>query len=327
VLNHAVREAAYVRNAFEAETTHGGLAFPFDELVVVATCNRVEFYVACAPADSLRAAALLRTALEGSGEPTRLYVHHGCDAVRHLCRVAAGLDSLVLGEPQIAGQLAHAFGQTIRRDRAGTVLADVSAFARRVGRRARAETAISRGPVSISSVSIRLAGERMGGLAGKRILVLGAGKIGRATCEVLRSSGAHIIVANRTLAHAEAIAQRVGAEAVPLQSLPRLLARANAVIASTASPVALIDEETVSEALQLRAETGNSSTLLLIDIAVPCNVAEDVHGMAGVEVVGIDDLRTRVSAHLDDRRAEVPRVETIIEEELAEFTGASAVRV
>jgi glutamyl-tRNA reductase len=317
MLEHANREAASLRSAFEAAVHEDGSPFPFSELAVVSTCNRVEFYVACNPMDALRATALLRTALEGSGETTYLYVHRGRDAVRHLCRVAAGLDSLVLGEPQIAGQVARSFEQATHTNGSPSLLGNAAALARKAGRRARAETAIARGPVSISSVSIRLIAERLGGIQGRRILVLGAGRIGAATCEVLRNSGAQVTVANRTLRNAEVLARRVSARAAPLHRLPQLLADADAVIASTASPVALIDARLMEQALRMRPQPRNQLPLFVIDIAVPCNVAADVHGTAGVEVIGIDDLRTRVSAHLDERKAEVPRVEAIIDEELA----------
>ena len=316
VLEHANREAASLRSAYESAIATGDPAFPFAELAVLATCNRVELYAACNAADVVRASALLRTCLEGSGEPAHAYVQHGHDAVRHLCRVAAGLESLVLGEPQIAGQVARAFEHALHRNGGAPLLASTAALARKVGRRARAETGIARGPVSISSVAIRVIAERLGTLRGRSILVLGAGKISAATCEVLRTSGAHVTVANRTLARAEALATRVGAQAVSLDNLPVLIAAADAVVASTAAPIALIDAATVREALRMQPRTSNQLPLFLVDIAVPCNVTEDVGALNGAEVIGIDDLRTRVAAHLDERRAEVPRVEAIIEEEL-----------
>jgi len=316
VLEHANREAASVRSAFAASLTDSQSHFPFQELVVLATCNRVEFYVACDAADAARASTLLRSSLNGSGEAAHIYVQHGRDALRHLCRVSAGLDSLVLGEPQIAGQVTRAFEQVVHRNGGAPVLASVAAVARRAGKRARGETGIARGPISISSVAIRLIAERLGGMVGRRILVLGAGKISAVTCEVLRTSGAEVTVANRTVAHAAALAQRVGARAAALEQLPCLVSAADAVIASTGSPTALIDAQTIDEALRMPSRTPNQLPLLLVDIAVPCNVAAEVRGMDGVEVIGMDDLRTRVSAHLDGRRAEVPRVEAIIEEEV-----------
>ena len=316
ILERALHEAEAVCRAFAGSVRHGEPEFPFAELAILATCNRVECYVACPPGRANQAANFLRSTL-GPGAPN-LYEHRDRDAIRHVCRVAAGLDSLVVGEPQIAGQVARAFEAVVQEKAGKSVLQAVAKGACRLGRRARAETGIARGPASISSVAVHVAAERIGGLAGRRVLILGAGKMGRLACDTLRNTRAHVRIANRTIARAEAVARRAGAEPVPLFPLAELLATADVVIASTASAVPLIGGDTVRRAFELRSQTDDQSdTMLIIDIAVPRNVSTAVHDIAGVQLIDIDDLQARAARHLDQRRQEIPRVEAMIEEELS----------
>jgi glutamyl-tRNA reductase len=318
ILERAVRHANTLRVSFE-EAVRAGRQFqpPLAELVVLATCNRVELYVVCDEVQDGVAGAL-RAAL-GCGEPqidARLYTLKGRDAVRHLCRVAAGIDSLVVGEPQIAGQVARAFASVIHVNGGAPQLAAAARTAKIASRRARAETAIARRPASISSLAVHIAAEMRGGLEGARVLIVGAGKIGRLASEALRESGASVTIINRTLARAETLAARVGAQASPLAALPELLGGCDVAITSTASPVPIID------AALLRTVRVVNAPLDIIDIAVPRNVADDVRTVPGVRLAGIDDLRDRIAAHLGERRDEVPLVESIIDEVVDTFEPA-----
>jgi glutamyl-tRNA reductase len=292
-------------------------AFPFSELVALCTCNRVELYAAARDNVDLVREHLER-AFDQPGSENRLslYAYSGIDAVRHLCRVAAGLDSMVVGEAQIAGQVSRAFRSVIQANGGPPLLPRVARIAAIASRRARRETGIGRGPASVSSIAVQLAREATGGLDGKRVLVLGAGKIGRLACEALREvgGGAAITVANRTLRRAEELARCVGGRACGLDELRSLLAAADVVLASTSSPRPLIDVTVAREAGSLRSR---DAPLILIDIAVPRDVDPAVAEVAGIRLFGLDDLCSRLDAHLDERRDQVPAAEAIIEEAVA----------
>lgn len=320
VLEGAMREAELVRRAFADAVKRGESALPFRELAVLATCNRVECYAVCERANAHQTARLLKSALRGGGA-IDTYEHRDQEVVRHLCRVAAGLDSLIVGESQVAGQVARAFEAVVHVNGGPPILQGAAQVARRLSRRARSRTSIARGPASISSVAVHVAAERIGGLADKRVLVLGAGKMGQLACAALRKARAHITVANRTLANAESLARRAGAMPAPLYPIAELLAGVDVVIASTASPVPLIGGDTVRRAFDLRKRAGNSANgLLIVDIALPRNVSEEVGAIDGVQLTGIDDLRARAALHLEERRKDIPRVEGMIEHELTLLT-------
>jgi glutamyl-tRNA reductase len=284
---------------------------------VLSTCNRVELWAACEASAADDVLSSMRTTFGGDNLAGALYVHRDLGAVRHLCRVAAGIESLVVGEPQIAGQVTRAFEAVAHSNGGAPVLAAVARTAKRASRRARAETGISRRPASLSSVAVHMAAEQRGGLDQARVLIIGAGKIGRLAGQALATSGARVTIANRTLQRAEQVAARVGAEARPLSELRDLIHAADVIITSTASPSPIIDAS-----LLLDARRDNTAPLLLVDIAMPRNVAEDVRTLPNVTLSGIDDLRSRLTTHLEERRDEIPRVEAVIEEVLAEHGHA-----
>lgn len=320
-IERALHGAERYRQAW-IETAGSGSTPAVQELVLLATCNRVELWVASASAGVDHTIRDLRGVLaDGQDAADRVYALHGPDALRHLCRVAVGLDSMVVGEPQIAGQVARAFKAVLHANGGSPVLGTAVRTARLASRRARNETAISRGTASISTVAVHVASERMGGLTGARVLVVGAGKIGGLACRALRDSGANLTIINRTPARAEHLAARVGARVRPLDSLAAAVAESDVVIASTASPHPIVDMAMLRPALASRP-AGRS--LLLIDIAVPRNIAADAGDLADVTLLGIDDLRRRVRAHLEERCAEIPRAESIIDEVLHEHGRADA---
>jgi glutamyl-tRNA reductase len=317
-LERVMPRAEQAHAVFERGSADDVLPAAITELAVLTTCNRVELYVACAPGASSMVAASLRALLSDgdahSGD--QLYEHHGRDAVRHLCRVASGLDSLVIGEPEIAGQVSRAFQLIHHRNGGAPQLAGVARTARIAGRRARAETAISRKPASVSTVAVHLLAEHIGGLAGRRILVVGAGRMGTVACEVLSAEGACVTVVNRTQSRADLLAQRLFVTAQPWEDLARVIAESDAVMLTTSSPIPIVDERVLDTALADRASGGG---LVIVDLGVPRNITEQVRARSGVQVLDIDDLRSRVEAHLGERRDEVPRVEAIIEEEIASW--------
>lgn len=314
---HARRLAADWADRGQPDAAH-----PWTEMAVLATCNRVEIWVT-AEGDGEAGAALLRTSLDESTSTT-WYEHRGEAALRHLCRVAAGLDSMVLGEPQIAGQVTRAFRSTASRAGTPPVLQSMARIAARSSRRARAETGISRGPASVSSLAVQMAVEEAGGLENKHVVVLGAGKMGRLACTALaaaRTPGTRVTVVNRTIERAQALAERVAGQAAGLDSLSSLLADADVVLASTASPEPLIDAQTLRPAFQLRA----TRRIVLVDIAVPRNIDASVRVLDEVRLFGIEDLRSRLADRLDERARHIPDVERIVEEEVTAWSRADEV--
>ena len=310
LLEEAAAGAEAVRRTFaDAILRERSDALPLRELAILSTCNRVEIWGSCDPEGRDGARALLSTAFAG----TPAYVHEDSPAVRHLCRVAAGLESMIVGEPEIAGQVAHAFRHTLRRGDAPSLLHGVARAAQAASRRARAETRISRGPASVSSVAVRMAAEEIGGLAGRRVLLLGAGRIGGLVAAALRGSGAAIVVANRTAERAQELAARIGCTHAPLDALPSQLACADVLIASTAARRSIVSETMVRRALEGREPL---RPLVIVDIAVPRNVDPAVSDVAGVRLLGIDDLRERIAVHVEERKDEIPAVEAIVDEEV-----------
>jgi glutamyl-tRNA reductase len=285
------------------------------ELIILSTCNRTELYAASSqPAeDSLE--AFLE---EASGVPravfhAHLYHYHNLEAARHLFEVAAGLDSLVIGEPQILGQVTRALELARGQGAAGAMLNRLFLAAIHAGKRARSETAISRNPASVSSLAAAVAEKGIGDLRRAHVVILGAGEMAELTVEALRKRGAgQIRVINRTLERARILAERWNAEASTFESLPQALSEADILIASTGAPHTLISAE------MLRA-IGRTRPLVLIDIAVPRDIDPACADLPGITLYDIDSLNAQLEQSLAERLAEAPRVRTILEEELTRF--------
>lgn len=298
------------------------------ELVILSTCNRLELY-ACVRArvspgtaeDSEPFRTLVDFLVETRGVPAvefepHLYRHVGTTVVRHLCRVAAGLDSMILGEPQILGQVTDAYEVALSRHAIGPVLSALFRTAIRAGKRARSETAISRNPASISSVAIRLVEQSVGPLAGRRVLVIGSGEMGELAVEALRARGVrHIAVVNRTHQRAAELAQQWGGQAFNFERLAEAIRQADIVIASTGAPHTLVGPALVREVMSSRS----GQPLVFIDIAVPRDVDEAVREIPGVRVFDIDDLQSWVEGSIAERQNEIPRVEAIMAQEVMTF--------
>ena len=290
-----------------------------NEAVVLSTCNRVEIFAAPAlgkPLETTRSVVMTKLVAMG-GEIARPHLHvlEGNDAIRHLFRVASSLDSLVVGEPQILGQLKDAIvvargAKSLRQTLGRAMLRAV-----RVGKRVRHETAIGAGQVSVSSVSVDLAQEIFGDLDGRKAALVGAGEMAEAAARLLAKAGARIVVLNRNAARANLLAQDVGGEPRTMADLEKTLAEVDIAIASTSSPTHVITKDLIKRVR--RARRGKS--LFLIDIAVPRDIDPAVNEFDGVYVYDIDDLSRIVAESLECRAAEAVRAEAIIDEESAAF--------
>jgi len=322
-----------VQQALDGTDHHadgGAICLRPSNMAVVSTCNRVEFYFAV-EADAVEemvqaiGSEIFHKAAQVAGlddEPP-FYVHRGSHAVRHVCRVAAGLDSLAIGEHQVAGQVSRGFARAVDTEGWNDALIAMAESARRASRRARAETGIGRGRISLSSVAIDLAVREMGSLQGKRVLVVGAGKVGRLACATMeKAGGAVLTVANRSFDNAGALAEDFGGNASGLEGLPTLLSDADLVLTTTGSTVPVLIRELVDPAVAGRAP---DRRLVVVVLAVPRDVEPEVGDIEGVELFGLDDLRQLSDANLEGRHQEVGRAEAIVEEEVAQYEQAREV--
>lgn len=289
------------------------------------TCYRVELY-AWLTADVDVARDELVDALASAHDVPRellldhLYVHAGEDVARHLSRVATGLDSLVLGEAEILGQVGAALEDVKSRESAGPWLELLFRTAITAGRRARSETLIGANPATASSMALALAEGVLGDLRERNLLVVGAGRIGRQTLTVARSRGiANVTVANRTREHAAEAAERVGGRARSLPELEDALVEADLVVTATASEDAVVEATAVAAAMQRRPER----PLVIVDLAVPGDVERDAAGVPDVRLFDVDDLRVGLDGAMARRLREVPKVERIVDEEVASFARKS----
>ena len=288
---------------------------------MLATCYRVELYATLA--DGVEdAREELVGALAGEHGVDRallldhLYVHAGEDVARHLCRVAAGLDSLVLGEAEILGQVGDAFEESRAARSVGPVLSLLFRTAVRAGRRARAETAIGANPSTASSMALSLAEGVLGDLGERRVLVVGAGRIGLQTLKAASGRGiVQIAVANRTPERALDVAARFSASAYGLGELEDALAWADLAVTATSSEEPVVTGAAVRAAMSKREDR----PLVLVDLAVPADVERDAGDVPGARLFDVDDLRAGLDGAIASRLREVPKVEAIVEEEVDAF--------
>jgi glutamyl-tRNA reductase len=288
------------------------------ELVILSTCNRVEYY-AVAPRTCFDPLKVLLAETSGVAleqfEPY-LFCLSDQEVVTHLLRVAAGLESLILGEPQILGQVADALELARNHKAIGSLLSRLFEFAIRAGKRVRTETTIARNPASISSVAVRLAEEAFTDLPAARVLIVGAGEMAELAVEALRKRGvAQIQVLNRTLQRAHDLAQRWNAQAGTFESLLPALVQADIVIASTGAPHTIISQDAVIQAMQLRPQR----PLIMIDIAVPRDIESQVANTPGVHLYDMDSLQAGLDRSLTLRASQAPLAEEILLQVQAEF--------
>jgi glutamyl-tRNA reductase len=301
-----------------ARVSHGTRPAPFAELVIVSTCNRIEFYAASARAVFRELEAFLS---EVSGiEPIAFRAHayrvQDLEAAGHLHEVAAGLDSLVVGEPQILGQVTRALELAREQNVAGPLLNQLFQSAIHAGKRVRTETEIGRNPVSVSSLAASLAARIVQPLTEAQVLILGAGEMAELAMGALRKRGVtHATVVNRTLEHARSLADRWQAQAATYEHLDRLLEAADVLISSTGAPHFVVSVPMVESVMQRRPER----PLILIDIAVPRDIDPEVSSIPRVQLHDMESLNGQVEESRLRRLGEVPRVREILEEELLRF--------
>jgi glutamyl-tRNA reductase len=290
------------------------------ESVVLSTCNRSELYVASENPAQARD-EIIEFLSHYHSLPLDSFLPHlfslsDDDAAKHLFRVAAGLDSLVVGEPQILGQVKDAFETASGRRCTGPMLSKLFHWSFGVGKRVRSETALGEGAVSISFAGVTLARKIFGRLAGRRALVIGAGEISSLTAEHLRAQGvSEIVITSRTAAHAEALAASIGGRAARWEDVALLLATADIVVTATGS------QRPILTRAHIEAATGRHRTdpLFIIDLAVPRDVEASVGDIEQVFLYNVDDLQSIVQENLSRRSREISHAETIVAEELLKF--------
>jgi glutamyl-tRNA reductase len=292
------------------------------EGVILSTCNRLEVYSVTQDIAAGRMAVdNFLSRLQGISPAVlkpHLYFKHDQDAVQHLMRVASGLDSLILGESQILGQVADAFSSARAASVTGSTLSQLFSGAIRAGKRARSETDISRHTTSVSHAAALLAREQTSGLENAHVLVVGAGEMAELAAQALQQRGAvHITCINRTYSSAEALVAKINGQAIAWNDLISALAEADVVISATGAPHTVIHVKDVAPALIGRADR----PLIFIDIAVPRDVEEAVGNLQGVARYDIDSLHAVLDENMAQRESAVPHVEAIINEEVAAFAG------
>jgi len=294
------------------------------EAVVISTCNRTEVYLVVGGAGGglvqAEADVLGLLARRAEIRPTELadaiYSPRNCDAARQLYRVTAGLESMIIGEAEIQGQVRRAHENAMRAGCTGPLSNRLFAAALRTGKRVRSETGIGSSRVSVPSVAVDLALSVLGGLEDRHVVILGAGETSELTARALAEQGAGtIFVANRHADRAISLAQRFGGSVVGLDKLPDQLEHADIVLSSTSSPHPIVGRD---ELELVMAERGGRA-LLLIDIAVPRDVDPECGELDGVTLYDIDDLQAVVARNLSTRAEEMPQALEIVEEEIRRF--------
>ncbi len=325
-LNHRVTPVALREKlAFSGEAIPGALErlradVGVAESVILSTCNRVEIYAA---SDRVGVSAERVTQFLESfhGMPdgsmrSYFYAFQGIDAARHLFRVASALDSMVIGETQILGQVREAYRLAADRDATGRILDALFQRALQVGKEVQSTTAISTGRTSVSSVAVDFARRIFRNLAGRTVLVVGAGEMGEATLKHLQGEGiGRVIVANRNEAHAEEMARRFGGTAVGLDRLESALGGADIVLSCSGAPGFVVGANSVRHALAARRK----QPIFIVDIAVPRNVDPAVNDLDNVYLYNIDDLQEVVAKSVEVRAQEVVRGEALVEHAVVRF--------
>lgn len=293
-----------------------------DEAVILSTCNRVEIYAATS-LDFVRAFAELKEFLvtcHDYREPItdEIYSLSEPHSVQHLFKVACGLDSMVLGETEILGQLKKAYDLALQHQHTGARLNKAFQRAFNVAKQVRTETSIQRGSISVGSVAVELAEKIFSSLKDRHVMVIGAGDTSEKTARALLSRGAmSIIVANRSYENALALARELGGRAVTFDNWSTEFAQIDIVISSTAAPHPVLNRARLEPLMKLR----KNRPLLLVDIAVPRDIDPEVNLMPNVYLYNIDDLQAIADGYLKQRKEEVARCERIIADKVKGLTG------
>jgi glutamyl-tRNA reductase len=314
-------QARGLENALRTLAAHSAQGAAAGEMAVLSTCNRAELYVACENVDAARAELIAFVgAFHGVDTPAlepHVYQAADLEAARHLFRVAAGLDSLVVGEPQILGQVKEAHGAARQAATAGPLLNRLfhSSFA--VGKRVRTETGLGSGAVSVSYAAVALAKKIFGNLDGRAVMVIGAGEMGKLTAQHMKSQGVrNVTIVSRTMGHAARTADAIGgATATPWDDMDAALTASDIVITATGAAAPILTKARIEAAMRPR----RNRPLFIIDIAVPRDVEPAAAELEDVFLYNIDDLQAAVRENMARRTSEVTRAEAIVDEELDKF--------
>jgi glutamyl-tRNA reductase len=302
------------------------------EAVAISTCNRTELYLVATDPVAAESAALAVLARQADTRPTELadslYALRDLDVARHLFSVAAGLDSMIVGEAEIQGQVKRSYELALVEGMTGPIANRLFRDALAAGKKVRTETGVGRSRVSVASVAADLASRNLvgkcpaggdaGQLSDRRVLVIGAGEQGERTAQALKDRGAHaVFVANRHYDRALGLAERYSGSAVPLDELPAELALADIVVSCTSSPHQLVGREELALVLDGREE----QPLVIIDIAVPRDIDPSVRDLPGVTLYDMDDLEQEVARNMSGREAEAERARVLVDRDVERFEG------
>jgi glutamyl-tRNA reductase len=306
--------AAGLRRLVDGDVVREGL--------IVSTCNRVEILGAMSSDKTEFGTGRITQFLDTSGRlpvgflEKHLYLHTDEEAVRHLFRVASSLDSMVVGEPQVLGQVRHAYSLAVEAGTAGKVLNRLVHHTFRVAKRVRNETGIAANAVSISYMAVELGKKIFHSLKGSSVMLIGAGEMGELSARHLINAGAsRVVIANRTEEAARQIADQFGATSISLDQLDQYLAEADMVICSTGAPTYVLTEERTRKALERR----RNRPICFIDISVPRNIDPAVGNIPNVFVFDIDDLESVITSNIREREREAERAELIVQSEVMQF--------
>jgi len=293
---------------------------PVAEGLIVSTCNRVELYAATKDPEATTAA--LRHFLADYHDLSReeldkhLYDYRGKEAIHHLFRVASSLDSMVIGEPQILGQIKSAYGYAVEFKTAGLVLNRFLHKAFSVAKRIRTETGIASNAVSVSFAAVELARKIFGQLDNKAVMIIGAGEMCELAARHFVSNGINkVLVTNRTMERAEKLAEELQGKAVPFDRFADHLVEVDIVLTSTGAPNFILGQRQMEEVIRRRKQR----PMFLIDIAVPRDIDPRVNDVANVYLYDVDDLQEVVQANLKERQKEARKAEAIVEQEIGQF--------
>ena len=290
------------------------------EAVVLSTCNRTELYLVVGDpleAETAVLGMLARQAAIGATELAgAIYAMRNCDAARHLYRVSAGLESMVVGEAEIQGQVKRAYEAALERETTGPLTNHLFKAALATGKRVRTETAIGERQLSLASVGVSLVRSELGDLASRRVLIVGSGEMGELVARSLADSGCSLtFVSSRKQSRAAALAERFGGGRIMIDELPEAMVTADVVVAATASPHVLIEARALEQIVAERS----GGRLLLLDLAVPRDIDSACRAIDGVTLFDLDDLQAVIAGNRRVRQSEADKAVGIVEEEIQSF--------
>jgi glutamyl-tRNA reductase len=292
------------------------------EAVAISTCNRTELYLVVGDPVEAEGRLLSMLASQAGIRPTELaqaiYSYRNCDAARHLYRVTAGLESMIVGEAEVQGQVKRAYDAALTGETVGALTNHLFKAALKAGKRVRTETGIAERQLSLPGVAVALAKEQLGALTDRSVVIVGTGETSELTARALADSGGHtVFVASRRRARAVSLARRYGGSSVSFDELPVALEHADIVVAATASPHLLLEARELAEVMRAR----DGRPILLIDLAVPRDIDAGCGDLEGVSLYDIDDLEAVIARNRKVRQVEARKAEGIIEEEIQHFAA------